>query len=443
MLFYTTKLINQSKRQKIYGVSIEKYRIFINSGGIALQIDVKMNPKYIPYLNKKQFVQIFFGGSSSGKSYFIGQKIVLDNVSGVNWLVCRNIANTVYRSVFNEIVKSISNMGLMQYYNINRSNMTITCLLNNKQILFCGLDDSEKIKSITPINGVIERVFVEEATEVKRDAIKQLSKRLRGRSDKDKYIVMAFNPILKSHFIYKDYFSNWVEGNDVYEDEHLLIVKSTYRDNMFLTDRDKELLESETDPYWRSVYVDGNWGILGHVIFTNWHVEDLSEIKKEFDHIYIGCDFGYAADPNALVKMHLDKKRKKLYVFEEWYQAGMSDSELLRICKRFADGEYVICDSAEPKTIDFLANNGIKAVGAVKGADSIMRGIRWLQDYEIIVDVQCQATKNEFEQYHYAEDKNGNVMAKPVDANNHCIDAIRYGLCDEILSAEIKAGKRL
>ena len=135
--------------------------------------------------------------------------------------------------------------------------MVITCLLNNKQILFAGIEDSEKIKSITPINGVLESVFVEEATEVKRDAIKQLTKRLRGRSDKDKYIILAFNPILRSHFIYQDYFQNWQDDKDVYEDNHLLIVKSTYRDNMFLTERDIELLESETDPYWRSVYVEG------------------------------------------------------------------------------------------------------------------------------------------------------------------------------------------
>lgn len=357
--------------------------------------------------------------------------------------MCRNVATSVARSVFNEIIKAISNMGLTQYYSINRSSMVITCLLNNKQILFAGIEDSEKIKSITPINGVLESVFVEEATEVKRDAIKQLTKRLRGRSDKDKYIILAFNPILRSHFIYQDYFQNWQDDKDVYEDNHLLIVKSTYRDNMFLTERDIELLESETDPYWRSVYVDGNWGILGHVIFKNWRVEDLSDRIPQFDNIFCGLDFGYAQDPNALVKIHLDKKRKKIYIFDEYYQAGMSDSELLRVCKEFVGNQYVTCDSAEPKTIDFLANNGIKAVGAVKGPDSILRGIRWLQDYEIIVDVRCQAVKNELEQYHWMQTKDGTAMAKPADVNNHCIDAVRYALCDEILAADVEAGHRI
>lgn len=334
-------------------------------------------------------------------------------------------------------------MGLMQYYKINRSNLTITCTLNNKQILFSGLDDSEKIKSITPIDGVLERVFVEEATEVKRDAIKQLQKRLRGRSDNDKYIILAFNPILKSHFIYKDYFQNWQDDKDVYEDENLLIVKSTYVDNMFLTERDKQLLESEQDEYWRNVYVYGNWGILGHVVFRNWHVEDLSDMVPQFDNLRLAMDFGWE-DPTAMLKLHLDKKRKKIYIFDEVYQQYMTDDELLRTAKKFVGNNYVTCDSAEPRTINFLANNGIKAVAAVKGPDSIMRGIRWLQGYEIIIDVKCQNFKNEIEQYHFAEDKYGNVLERPVDAFNHlCGDCLRYACEDDILQAEVTAGKRI
>lgn len=397
----------------------------------------------MPYIDKPQFMQIFFGGSSSGKSYFICQKIVLDNLNGANWLICRNVARTIRNSTFNEIKKAISNMGLTDYYRINGTDMLITNTLNGKQIMFAGLDDPEKIKSITPANGVLERVFIEEATEVKREAIMQLKKRLRGRSDISKHIILAFNPILKSHFIYNDYFGAWEDNKNYYEDRDLMILKTTYKDNMFLTADDKRLLEDETDPYYYNVYSLGNWGILGHVIFKNWHVEDLSDLIPQFDHIYNGLDFGYAADPNALIKVHLDKARKKIYVFDEFYQAGMSDGELLRICEKMIGREYVICDSAEPKTIDFLANNNIRAVACVKGADSINRGIRWLQGYEIIVDVRCQNFKNEIEQYHWQEDKSGAAMAKPVDANNHLIDALRYALNDEILAAEVQAGRRI
>ena len=393
-------------------------------------------------MNKPQFLQIFFGGSSSGKSFFLTDRIVLGNLNGENWLCCRNVGNTIKRSVFNEITKSISNMGLKKFYSINKSDMVITCKLNEKQIMFCGLDDVEKVKSITPQNGVLECIFIEEATEIKRDAYMQLKKRLRGKSEHKKHIFMAFNPILKSHWIYKEFFNKWEDNKTVYEDEDKLILKTTYKDNIFLTDEDRKLLEDETDPYFYEVYSLGNWGILGNVIFKNWRVEDLSNLIPQFDRVHCGCDFGFSSDPNALIKVHYDKKRKRIYVYDEWYQAGMTDDELLRLCKQFCGNQYLICDSAEPKTIDFLATNNVRAVGAVKGADSINRGIRWLQGCEIIIDIHCQNFKNEIEQYHWKEDKYGNAMAKPVDENNHLLDALRYALNDEILTAEVRAGKR-
>ena len=397
-----------------------------------MNVDVKINPVYLPYLDKPQFNQIYFGGSSSGKSYFLAQKIVLDNINGVNWLCCRNVASTMSNSVFNEIMKAISNMNLSEYYKVNRSTMVITNLLNNKQILFSGLDNPEKVKSITPIDGVIERIFIEEATEIKYSAYKQLTKRLRGDSEHGKCVILAFNPILKSHWIYQQFFKEWVDGENKYENNHygatdktegtsLTILKTTYKDNLFLTADDKELLENESDPYYYNVYSLGNWGILGNIIFKNWRVEDLSERARTFDHLLYGCDFGYSNDPNALIKVHYDKTRKKIYILDDYYQAGMNDDELVAVSKKFVGNNYITCDSAEAKTIDYLAMHGIKAVPAIKGADSINRGIRWLQTHEIIIDYRCQNFKNEIEQYHWQEDKYGNAMAKAVDANNHCL----------------------
>lgn len=407
-----------------------------------MNITVKVNPAYLPFMNKEQFLQIFYGGSSSGKSFFITDKIVLDVLDGCNYLCCRNVGNTIKRSVFNEVTKSISSMGLKEHFAINKSDMIITCKLNEKQILFCGLDDPEKVKSITPQNGVLERIFIEEATEIKRDAYLQLKKRLRGNTKHSKHIIMAFNPILKSHWIYKEFFGGWQDDKTVYEDENILIVKTTYKDNIFLTADDRKLLEDETDPYFYNVYTLGNWGILGNVIFKNWRVEDLTAQIPKFDNIYCGCDFGYAVDENALIKVHYDSKHKRVYVFDEWYQAGMSDDELVRVGKNFFGRNYVACDSSEPKSIDYLVLSGINAYAVKKGADSINRGIRWLQGHEIIIDVKCQNFKNEIECYHWQEDKYGNAMAKPVDEKNHLIDALRYALENLMLQAEARAGKR-
>lgn len=410
---------------------------------ISIDIPIKTNPVYLKYLNKPQFNQIYYGGSSSGKSYFLAQKIVLDNLKGVNWLVCRNVANTLRRSSFNEITKAISNMGLMQCYRISKTDMVITCTRNNRQIIFAGLDDAEKIKSVTPADDVLHRIFIEEATEVKREAYKQLTKRLRGRSEFSKCVILAFNPILRSHWIYKEFFSNWEDNKKSYEDDNLCILKTTYKDNLFLTNDDRKQLEDEKDPYYYQVYSLGNFGVLGHVVFKNWKVEDLSDKIPQFDNLRLGCDFGYSSDPNALVKIHLDKKHKKIYIFDEYYQAGMSDDELVKVCKTFVGNNYVACDSAEPRSIDYLASNGIRAYAVKKGPDSILRGIRWLQGYEIIIDVRCQATKNEFETYHWAETKDGIAMARPAGGMDHCIDALRYACEDDILEAEVTVGRRI
>ncbi len=408
-----------------------------------MNINVAINKTYIPYLNKSQQTQIFFGGSASGKSFFICQKIVLDCIQGVNWMCCRNVAKTMRNSVYNQVVKTIYEMGLNNYFKINKSDMVITCLLNGCQILFTGLDDVEKVKSITPAKGVLERIFVEEATEIKEDAYMQLTKRLRGISANNKYIVMAFNPILKSHWIYKRFFGKWEDNKDSYEDRDLCILKTTYKDNDMLTDEDKYRLENETDPYYYNVYSLGNWGALGHIIFKNWKVENLSEMIPSFDNIYCGMDFGYSSDPNALIKIHIDKKQKRIYVFDEWYQAGMTDDELVRVSKEMFGQSYVTCDSADPKTIDYLALHNVNAIPAVKGADSINRGIRWLQGYEIIIHTECQNFKNEIEQYHWQEDKYGNAMAKAADENNHLIDALRYATEQLQMEVKIMAAKRL
>ncbi len=375
----------------------------------------------------------------------MAQKCILDNLKGVNWLVCRNTGNTISKSVFNEIVKAIASMGLSQYYKISRSTLVITCTLNNRQILFAGLDDPEKIKSVTPVDDVIHRIWIEEATEIKREAYKQLTKRLRGRTKENaaKCVLMSFNPILRSHWLYKEFFGEWQDDSTSYENDYVSILKTTYKDNLFLTKDDIYQLENETDPYYYQVYTLGNFGVLGHVIFTNWRVEDLSSRIPTFDRICNGLDFGYSCDPNALIRVHYDKKRKIVYVFDEWYQAGMTDEELVKVCRKMIGNQYIICDSAEPKTIDMLVNNGIRAVPAVKGSDSINMGIRFLQGCEIVIHKKCQHFKNEIEQYHWQKDKNGNPMAKAADVNNHLLDALRYALCNEILSADAKAIRRI
>ena len=139
------------------------------------------NETYIPLLEDMSRTQIIYGGSSSGKSVFVAQRTVVDILKGGrNYLVVRKVGNTLRRSVFNEIIKYINEWGLARLFTVNKTEMAITCE-NGYQILFAGLDDVERLKSMTPARGVITDIWVEEATEVDPGDLKQLNKRLRGR----------------------------------------------------------------------------------------------------------------------------------------------------------------------------------------------------------------------------------------------------------------------
>ena len=197
--------------------------------------------------------------------------------------------------------------GLSELFDINKTDGTITCR-NGYQIIFAGLDDVEKLKSLTPARGVFTDVRIEEATEVSFDSIKQLLKRQRGGDpETPKRLTLSFNPILRTHWIFKEYFSGigWADEQSAYRDPGLSILKTTYKDNRFLTADDIKDLESETDSYYYNVYTLGNWGILGHVIFTKWRVEDLSSMSQEWTNRRNGLDFGFSSGPGGAVRLAL------------------------------------------------------------------------------------------------------------------------------------------
>lgn len=407
---------------------------------IKLDIDpVVFNPIYLKYqFHNNNRYQIYFGGSSSGKSFSLAQRTVLDVLGGKrNYLVVRNVQSTIRRSCLNEITKAINSFHLSEYFSINKTDMVITCNLSNKQILFCGLDDVEKVKSITPIDGVITDIWVEEATECEYKDIKQLDKRLRGRSRVIKRLTLSFNPILKDHWLYTEYFDIWEDDKQYIEKDNVSILKTTYKDNDFLTPDDIVALENETDKYYYQVYTLGNWGVLGAVIFKNWRVEDFSDMEKTFDNHRHGVDWGFAEDPFAYIKSHYDKRRKRLYVCDEIEAIGLLNNESAPMVKEKAGREKVTCDSSEPKSVAEYKSLGINAKSAKKGPGSIEYGIKFLQGLEIIIHPRCKNFKSEISKYKYKEDKNGNVLPVPVDKDNHLIDGCRYSLEDDMKQSGI------
>jgi phage terminase large subunit len=393
------------------------------------------NTIFIPYLEDMSRTQVFFGGSASGKSVFLAQRCVYDIMrGGRNYLTTRQIGRTIRGSVFTEISRVISNWGVSHLFQINKSDMTITCA-NGYQIIFSGLDDVEKLKSLAPQKGALTDIWLEEATEAEHNTVKQLYKRQRGGDESiPKRLTLSFNPIIQSHWLYTEYFSPlaWADDQTEYHSDELSVLKTTYKDNRFLTEADVSDLENEKDKYYYEVYSCGNWGVLGNVIFTNWSVQDLSEMHDQFTNRRNGLDFGFSSDPAALSRSHYDKMREIIYFFDEFYERGLTNPQLAGAIKPMVGTDMVTCDSAEPKSIQELIDNGIEARPAKKGKDSVNFGIQWLQQQTIIIDAQCINTKNEFMQYKWKEDKDGNAIRQPVEKNNHLIDASRYAYEDDM-----------
>ena len=401
-----------------------------------------MNDAYAAHLTAKQPRQIFFGGSSSGKSFAIlGQRAVRDVMTGKrNYLICRKVAGTIRRSAFNEIWKCITRMDLEGEFERNKSEMIVTHKPTRCQILFSGLDDVEKVKSITPEKGVITDIIVEEATETDYDDYKQLDKRLRGDTGDNtvKRITLLFNPILQDHWIYTEFFAGkWDDSKDYYCDEDLLILRTTYKDNRWLTPDDIRKLENETDKYYYDVYTLGKWGVLGNLIYTNWEIKDLGELYKATHHFHNGQDFGFFPDPAAFVRASYNRAKKEIYIFLEKGGTDMTNDMLAEVLKPVIRKEVLTCDSAEPKSIQELNNFGINAVPAVKGPDSLEFGIKWLQRQKIFIDPRCVNIILEFKKYKYQEDRNGRVLPKPVDRDNHYLDALRYALESVMLETKV------
>lgn len=250
-----------------------------------MNVNIKISKKvfndvYFPYLDNTDRYLVFYGGGSSGKSYFIAQRYIykLIHPTRCNLLVVRQTGDTNRRSTFPLLKQVISHWNLSQHFKVNESDMRIRCLLTGNEVAFAGLDDVEKIKSITFENGELTDIWVEEATETQEADINQLKVRLRGGKSK-KQITLSFNPINIQHWIKKHFIDSGLAT----------VCFSTYKDNKFLTDDDRKALEDlkHIDEYTYEVYCLGRWGILGKTVF------DARAIQKRLESIPEPLKTGY------------------------------------------------------------------------------------------------------------------------------------------------------
>jgi hypothetical protein len=215
------------------------------------------NDAYLPAMDDENRVKVIYGGSGSGKSHFIAMMLILKIIKnkGVNVLITRKVGNTLRHSVFSLLKQVIYSWKLDDYFLIKETDMIIEFKLNKNQIVCKGLDDRERIKSITFPTGILTDIWMEEASEFEQEDFMQLNLRLRGKSNVKKQIIISFNPISAESWL-KSYFFN--------SNYKCYILKTTYKDNKFIDDDYANELENlrENDPLYWDVYCNGNWGVI-------------------------------------------------------------------------------------------------------------------------------------------------------------------------------------
>lgn len=337
-------------------------------------------------------------------------------------LVIRKFATTLKDSVFQLFIDTLKQWNLYSYCKINLSTYTIT-LANESIILFKGLDNEEKIKSIAGITDI----WCEEATELTEDEFTQLDLRLRAK-EPDLQIFCSFNPVSKANWVYK----KWFAEDAIINTNNTMILKTTYKDNKFLPKEYTNALEEKarTNPTYYRIYALGEFCSLDKLIFNNWKVEEFNhnDIKGQ---LIVGLDFGFSNDPSVITASIVDENTNTIYIFKTWGDTNKTNDDLASIITSLGFAKSQIkADAAEPKSIEELKRKGITRISACsKGKDSILYGIQALQQYQIIVHPSCEGIITEFENYSWQKDKKTNeYLNKPIDSFNHYIDALRYSI---------------
>ena len=380
------------------------------------------SPAFVPLFTNDCRYEIVWGGAGSGKSHITARKILyrLLKESHVkhNFLVIRKVDRTIKRSVFALVKNIISMWGLLDEFDINLTDKTMVYKPTGSQIMFSGLDDVEKLKSIEGVTSI----WCEEATELNQEDFEQLDLRLRGNTGALKQITLTFNPISEQHWIKKVFFDDPIDG--------VFTLKTTFLDNSFIDDEYKMVMENKkkTNLRYYNIYALGNWGVADGLIFNNVASRLIKQDEVQGLEYVQGLDFGYTNDPSAFNQTYIDMKNKKIFVYDGFYRKGMSNAEIAQEIKNMQGHRHLTtADSSEPKSIDYIKTKGVNIRGAMKGPGSISTGIDFLLEFEIIVNAHLVEFMVEFSNYCWGTDKKtGKEINKPADDFNHFIDSLRY-----------------
>lgn len=339
-----------------------------------------------------------------------------------NVLCVRRYKDTLRDSCFADLQWAIKRLGLESDFKCTVSPMRITRQSTGQIILFKGLDDGQKITSTTVTSGVLNFVWIEEASQLNSEAeFNKLDLSIRGEVPEGyfKQITFTFNPWSDQHFLKRRFF-------DVKDPENVLALTTTYKCNEWLDAADLKLFEDMKRDSPRRYAVEGEaaWGRAEGLIFDNWAVRAFDwhlALRLPGAKAFCGLDFGFT-DPTAIVLGIVCPEDKAIFIFDEAYLVGATNAE---ICKALRDlgiqREKVYCDAAEPKSIEELRRMKINAQPSIKGADSVRYGIHVMQGYKIIIHPKCEEFAISIQNYVWAKDRNGNPTGKPEHEYSHCL----------------------
>lgn len=385
------------------------------------------NRKYIPlFYSDAEFLHLY-GSAGSGKSVFAAQKEIVETFDSRRrnrkTLIMRQVERTLKNSVFSQLLGIIHQWDLAQHFTYTKSPLAILNTVTNVEMVFLGLDDVEKLKSV---HGA-DRVWIEEATELKAfEVLNQIRLRLRG-FDKTQ-ITLCYNPIDEFHWINKEIHETAKAGHQLFH--------STYKDNEKLRALDPKYFEylDNLEGNYARVYRDGLWGrVIEGLIYENWSQRDTfpTNDKDEPDVQFYGLDFGYS-DPTALVQCHIQDAlpKKKLIAQEILYKTGLDSDGLCNEFDRIGvrKDRQIIADNARPELIASLKKRGYKIKGCEKGTGSVLTGINKLRNYDINIVAGSKFLISEINNYQKAE-RFGQYIEDPApNQADHALDALRYGI---------------
>lgn len=419
--------IDNAKKQDEKGSNTKEY-----SGIPANMIAPAFIKAYFDICEHGHDEYVLPGGRGSTKSSFISLVIVdlLEKNPEMHAAVYRQVGDTLRDSVYAQLCWAIQALGLEAEYKCTVSPMEITKKSTGQKIFFRGCDDPMKSKGIKAPFGYIGILWFEELDQYKGpEAVRTVTQSVIRGGDKC-YIFKSFNPPKSA--------TNWANKYIKIPKETMLVTESTYLEvpekwlgKVFL--EEANFLKDTNPTAYENEYMGVANGSGGNV-FDNIEIRAITDEEiSQFDRIYFGLDFGWFPDPNAWTKCYYNANRHELYIFDEYRCNKTSNEQMYKILteeKHMTCNDLLTCDSAEQKSIGDLKAYGLFARGAEKGPGSVEYSMKWLQSLsKIVIDnARCPNSAEEFMNYEYERDKEGNIVSGYPDKDNHFIDSIRYAL---------------